>query len=50
MMPKKPSKPKKNPSDPTLLALEVFEAAIKEPLTAKAAKKQKAKTKAKRKS
>lgn len=39
--------PKKKPTDPILLAREVFEAAIKEPLTPKAAKKRKAKTKPK---
>lgn len=37
-MPKKTNKPKKNPSDPTLLALEVFEAAIREPLASPKAK------------
>lgn len=34
-MPKKTNKPKKNPSDPFKLALEVVEAAIKEPLAAR---------------
>jgi len=48
-MKKKSSKPKKNPTDPILLAREVFEAAIGEPLTPKRPKAKKASSKKKAK-
>jgi hypothetical protein len=44
----KPKKPKKNPTDPLLLAREVVEAAIGEPLTPKKSRKSKSASSKKR--